>query len=74
MKNIFLLLALASCSFSAKAQTTGVYQHPNGNFESWENNNEPGNHWTSFKNADGTLASTANNATSVYRNTTKVTG
>lgn len=75
MKNIFLLLALASCSFSAKAQTTGVYQHPNGNFEeSWENNNEPGNHWTSFKNADGNLASTANNVVKVYRNTTKVTG
>lgn len=75
MKNIFLLLALASCSFSAKAQTTGVYQHPNGNFEEpWENDNEPGNHWTSFKNADGEQASTANKGAYVYRNTTKVTG
>lgn len=76
MKNIFLLLALASCSFSAKAQTTGVYQHPNGNFESWETDNEPGNHWTSFKSADGDKASLANGPAAgyVYKNTTKVTG
>ena len=76
MKNIFLLLALLGFSLSAKGQITGVYQHPNGDFESWQDTNEPSNHWTSFKNADGSKASLANGAIGgrIYQTTTQVTG
>lgn len=73
MKNFLFSLMLASVAVSTQAQTI-YYQHPNGDFEkTWDNNNEPGNHWLSFKSADGDKASMANGV-GTYRNTTKVTG
>lgn len=75
MKNFLFSLMLASVAVSTQAQTI-YYQHPNGDFETWENENEPGNHWSSFKNADGFYASLANGKWGgyTYKNTTKVTG
>ena len=76
MKRILLTALIAGGCLSAQAQNTVYYQHPNGDFESWANDNEPGNHWNSFKSADGSLASTANGYLGgyTYKNTTKVTG
>lgn len=76
MKIFLFSLMLASVAVSTQAQTI-YYQHPNGDFEkTWDNNNEPGNHWLSFKSADGSLAKTANGYLGgyTYKNTTKVTG
>ena len=75
MKNFLFSLMLASVAVSTQAQTI-YYQHPNGDFETWENENEPGNHWSSFKSADGPLAGIANGKWGgyTYKNTTKVTG
>ena len=73
MKKILFTAFLLGGCLSAQAQTV-YYQHPNGDFESWANDNEPGNHWTSFNGADGKgLAYTVGQPLAKAL-TTKVTG
>lgn len=56
MKKFITLMILSALCLGAKAQLKGVYQIPNSDFETWANDDEPGNGWNSFLSATGNLA------------------
>lgn len=59
MKKFITLMILSALCLGAKAQLQelqGVYQIPNSDFETWANDDEPGNGWNSFLSATGKLA------------------